>query len=80
MSHNIDFNDIRPLGSLNEGFEELVCQLAHRMEVPGGKRFVRNGRPDGGAECYWVLEGGTVIMEVKDGAYEPIQDCDVLKM
>ena len=50
MSINIDFNDIRPLGSLNEGFEELVCQLAHRMEVPGGERFVRNGRPDGGAE------------------------------
>lgn len=57
---NIDFNNIRPLGSLNEGFEELVCQLAHRMDVPGGKRFVRNGRPDGGVECYWELENGDV--------------------
>lgn len=54
----MDFNNIRPLGSLNEGFEELVCQLAHRMDVPGGKRFVRNGRPDGGVECYWELENG----------------------
>ena len=27
-----------------------------------------------------VLESGTVIMEVKDGAYEPLQDCDVLQM
>lgn len=62
MSINIDFNDIRPLGSLNEGFEELVCQLAHRMEVPGGERFVRNGRPDGGAECYWVLKNGDLWM------------------
>ena len=62
MSLNIDFNNIRPLGSLNEGFEELVCQLAHRMTVPGGKRFVRNGRPDGGAECYWELENGDVWM------------------
>ena len=26
-----------------------------------------------------VLESGTVIMEVKDGPYEPIQDCDILK-
>lgn len=26
------------------------------------------------------LESGTVILEVKDGKYEPIQDCDVLKM
>lgn len=58
MSRNLDFNSIRPLGSLNEGFEELVCQLAHRMDVPMGKRFVRNGRPDGGAECYWELENG----------------------
>ena len=24
------------------------------------------------------LESGTVILEVKDGAYEPIQDCDIL--
>lgn len=59
---NLDFNDIRPLGSLNEGFEELVCQLAHRMDVPCGKRFVRNGRPDGGAECYWELENGDLWM------------------
>lgn len=59
---NIDFNDIRPLGSLNEGFEELVCQLAHRIDVPTGKRFVRNGRPDGGGECYWELENGDMWM------------------
>lgn len=26
------------------------------------------------------LESGTVILEEKDGPYEPIQDCDVLKM
>ena len=27
-----------------------------------------------------VLESGTVIMEVKDGVYEPLQDCDVLNV
>ena len=27
-----------------------------------------------------ALESGTVIMEVKDGAYEPLQDCDVLTL
>lgn len=26
------------------------------------------------------IESGTVILEVKDGAYEPIQDCDILKI
>lgn len=59
MSQNIDFNNIRPLGSLNEGFEELVYQLTHRMDVPDGKHFVRNSRPDGGVDCYWELENGT---------------------
>lgn len=27
-----------------------------------------------------ALESGTCILEMKNGAYEPIQDCDVLKM
>jgi hypothetical protein len=26
------------------------------------------------------LESGSVILEVKDGKFEPLQDCDVLKM
>ena len=26
-----------------------------------------------------VLESGTVIMDVKDGAYEPLQECDILQ-
>ena len=25
------------------------------------------------------LESGTVIVEMKDGAYEPVQECDILK-
>ncbi len=52
MSLNIDFNNIRSLGSQNEGFEELVCQLARRMHVQASKRFVRNGRPDGGSKSH----------------------------
>lgn len=59
---NLDFNNIRTLGSLNDGFEEMVCQMAHRMSVPFGKKFVRNGRPDGGVECYWELENGDIWM------------------
>ena len=27
-----------------------------------------------------ALESGSVILEMKEGAYEPLQDCDVLKM
>lgn len=60
MALNLDFNNIRSLGSSNDGFEEMVCQLAHRMEVPNRKHFVRNGRPDGGVECYWELGGSEI--------------------
>ena len=47
MAQQIDFNNIRSLGSSNDGIEELVCQLAHKLIVPNGKHFVRNGRHDG---------------------------------
>ena len=59
---NLDFNNIRPInGSANDGFEEFVCQLARREEIPCTKKFVRNGKPDGGVECYKILEDGTEV-------------------
>ena len=59
---NLDFNQIRPLrGSANEGFEEFVCQLARKEEIPYAKSFVRNGKPDGGVECYRILEDGSEV-------------------
>jgi len=59
---NIDFNNIRSInGSANEGFEEFVCQLARREEFPCTKTFVRKGKPDGGVECYWTLEDGSIV-------------------
>lgn len=59
---DIDFNKIRPVnGSLGEGFEEFVCQLARKEPIPGVKRFVRNGKPDGGLECYCMLDDGSII-------------------
>lgn len=49
---NLDFNGIRSVnGSARDGFEDFVCQLARKEEIPCGKRFVRNGKPDGGVEC-----------------------------
>ena len=59
---NLDFNNIRPMnGSANDGFEEFVCQLARREEIPCTKEFVRNGKPDGGVECYKILEDGSEV-------------------
>ena len=59
---NLDFNHIRSInGSANDGFEEFVCQLARKEEIPCKKRFIRNGKPDGGVECYWILEDGSEV-------------------
>lgn len=59
---NLDFNNIRPMnGSARDGFEEFVCQLARKEEIPRRIRFVRNGKPDGGVECYWILEDGSEV-------------------
>jgi hypothetical protein len=54
---SINWNNIRPLqNSQNEGFEELVCQLARHEKVANSKRFIRKGKPDAGVECFWILE------------------------
>lgn len=59
---NLDFNNVRPMnGSVKEGFEEFVCQLARKEELPCKKRYIRNGKPDGGVECYWILEDGSEV-------------------
>ena len=59
---NVDFNNIRPInGSANDGFEEFVCQLAHKEGIPCTEKFVRNGKPDGGVECYWILDDGSEV-------------------
>ncbi len=49
------------------------------MLTPNGQTVALN-IPAGQWHTVKALESGTVILEVKDGAYEPIQDCDVLKM
>ncbi len=59
MGKDIDFKQIRTYNhSQNAAFEELVCQLARHEGNDNYKRFVRNGTPDGGVECFWVLENG----------------------
>lgn len=60
--NNIDFNNIRPVnGTFNDGFEEFICQLARKEHLEGAMRFVRNGKPDGGVESYWILEDGSLV-------------------
>ena len=65
---------------VEEYYDELerICTEAIELS-PNGPVVVLN-IPAGQWHTVRALESGTVIMEMKDGAYEPIQDCDVLKM
>ena len=59
---SVNFNNIRPInGSANDGFEEFVCQLARKETIPTSASFVRNGKPDGGVECYHILQDHSIV-------------------
>ena len=64
---------------VEEYYDELERRCTEAIELsPNGPVMALN-IPAGQWHTVRVLESGTVIMEVKDGPYEPIQDCDVLK-
>jgi len=57
---NINWHNIRQInGDQKEGFEELICQLARKENIPNTHRFIRKGKPDAGVECYWILNDNT---------------------
>lgn len=63
---------------VEEFYDEVGRGLVATYEVsPSGPVFALN-IPAGTWHTLRSLESGTVILEVKDGAYEPIEDCDVL--
>ena len=53
-----------------------VLDFAPRNDVPV---VCALNIPAGQWHTLRALESGTVILEMKDGAYEPIQECDILK-
>lgn len=65
---------------VEEFYDELerVCSAAYEMSA-GGPVCALN-IPAGTWHTLRSLESGTVILEMKDGAYEPIQACDVLNV
>ena len=67
-------------GHLREIFYNDKGEVTERIDLVPGSDCVALNIPIGQWHTVEVLESGTVIMEVKDGAYEPLQDCDVLKM
>ena len=59
---DLNFSRIRNHdGSQDNGFEELVCQLAHLSPPENAKYFVRKDGAggDAGVECYWKLSDGS---------------------
>ena len=62
MMVNIDFENIRAYdGSQQNGFEELVCQLARLAPPRNAKSFIRKegAGGDAGVECFWLCSDGT---------------------
>lgn len=59
----LNWNNIRSIhNSLNDGFEELVCQLAAKESIKEQRHFQRIGKPDGGKECFWQLNNEELYM------------------
>ena len=65
---------------VEEFYDELERICTERIELSPNGPVVALNIPAGQWHTVQALESGSVILEVKDGKYEPIQDCDVLKM
>ncbi len=64
---------------IEEFYDELerICSATYELAA-GGPVFALN-IPAGQWHTLRALESGTVILEMKDGPYIPIQECDILK-
>ena len=65
---------------VEEFYDDLERICTERIELSPNGPVVALNIPAGQWHTVHALESGTCILEVKDGKYEPIQDCDVLKM
>lgn len=63
-----------------EFYDELERQCTERIELSPNGPIVALNVPQGQWHTVKAMESGSVILEMKDGPYEPLQDCDVLKM
>jgi len=94
MLNAIEPGSILPIHRHMKSSETVVCLRGHLREIfyndkgevtdvidlaPNSDCVALN-IPIGQWHTVEVLESGTVIMEMKNGKYEPIQDCDILKM
>ena len=65
---------------VEEFYDDLERTCTERIELSPNGPVVALNIPAGQWHTVQALESGTVIMEMKDGPYEPLQDCDVLSL
>lgn len=62
-----------------ELYDELERNCSSAFEVYPGADVYALDIPAGVWHTLRALESGTVIIEMKDGAYDPVAECDILK-
>ena len=65
---------------VEEFYDELERICTEAIELSPNGPVVALNIPAGQWHTARALESGTVILEMKDGKFEPTQDCDILKM
>ena len=65
---------------VEEFFDEFERMCTERIELSPNGPIVAVNIPAGQWHTVRALESGSVILEMKNGKYEPILDCDVLNM
>ncbi len=65
-------------GHVQEVFYDATGQIVETFDLFPGGEIVAVNVPVGQWHTTFSKESGTIIMEVKDGAYEPIQPEDIL--
>ena len=63
-----------------EFYDELERRCTEAVELAPGGAVMALNIPAGQWHTVRALESGSVILEVKDGAYEPISDADILSL
>ena len=64
---------------VEEFYDDLERTCTERIELSPNGPIVALNIPAGQWHTVQALESGTVILEMKNGAYEPLLDVDILK-
>ena len=75
------YQELRDEGlELGDSSKSLRVQKVQEIELSPNGQVVALNIPAGQWHTVKALESGSVILEMKEGAYEPLQDCDVLSV